>query len=33
MNAKTDQGGTVTFRGFKGKYRVIYNDAAGTQKT
>ena len=33
MNAKTDQEGTVTFRGFKGKYRVIYSDASGTQKT
>ena len=33
MNVKADQGGTVTFRGFKGRYRVIYSDASGTQKT
>jgi endo-1,4-beta-xylanase len=33
MSVKAGKGGTVVFRGFKGRYRVVYRDASGTQKT
>ena len=33
LSVKAGKAGTVTFRGFKGKYRVVYRDASGTQKT
>ena len=33
MRVKADEAGAVAFRGFKGKYRVVYRDASGAQKT
>jgi hypothetical protein len=33
LSLKTGRTGTVTFRGFKGEYRVVYTDASGVRKT
>ena len=32
-NRKADDTGTVTFRGFRGKYRLTWTDASGTLQT